>query len=48
MLAKIVMITTMAIAATLPHLAALEFLLDGDPRATKTMDFGRERTTVAM
>jgi hypothetical protein len=44
----LVMITTTPMAITLPYLAALEFFELGDPRATKTMDLGRERKTVTM
>jgi hypothetical protein len=35
-------------ATTLPYLAPLECSDPGEPSATKTIDLGRERMTVAM
>jgi hypothetical protein len=43
-----VIITTIPIATTFPHLAPFEFFELGDPRATKTIDLGRDKMTVAM
>jgi len=42
------MAITTPTATTFPYLVALEFSDPGDPRATNTIDLGRDKITVAM